>query len=520
MNIADFFIQLGVKADTATLDKVNKSVKNLNTGLSNLTNVFVAGVRGIVELQAAVIGVSYAIDRFVEGTIRGAVSLQNLNIQTGLSIDKLQQWESAGQLSNLATSADQIGESIANLQRNLASISLGQGNISPFNLLGIDVIGKDAFQVLEQLRQRIKGLNPAVATNLISQMGLSPDFLNVLELSDKKFAQLANNKVFSAGGIQAANNLGVAIKTLSLRFQALKNAAVAKIAPDLERLIGVALKWLQQNGKDVSDAIKNIVYWLVQFGLVVVHGISLIDTFVRSITGLKKGLGVLAVAVAALALSFSPMNKALLFLLLILDDIYVWQHGGKSLFGGLYDGIAKFVRDVEPLFLKLKHTIEDIKNSILDATTKISTFFSVANKKDKSAGDDNDSGEKKQYSISDSLAEVWEAIKLGALLGGIGGSIVPGVGTVATAATVGFGAGALDALSQALKGIQNLIEQEKQNRGISPVQNTNSSSSNNNHVTNINIHSTADAKEVTRLVTREQQLANQRAQSALLNGGQ
>jgi hypothetical protein len=43
--------------------------------------------------------------------------LENINQQTGLSIDLLQKWQKAGQLSNLAVSADQISGSIVALQK-------------------------------------------------------------------------------------------------------------------------------------------------------------------------------------------------------------------------------------------------------------------------------------------------------------------------------------------------------------------------------------------------------------------
>ena len=375
MNIAEFFIQLGVKADTAALDKVNISVNNLKVGLQKAASAFTGTVRGFAEMQAAVVAAAYGIDRFVQSAVQGTAAIQNLNIQTGLSIDTLAQWEAAGQLSNLGTSADAIGQSIANLQKNLSLINdLGQGNISAFNLAGVDVMGKDAFQVLDQIRNRIKGMSPALATNLVTQMGLSPDMINVLRLSDTEFAKLSKNAMFTSGSAKAINGVGVALKSLEMRFQSLKNQAILKFGGDLEKLISTGLKWLQRNGKEVANAIKLIVDIFIGFSTALFNAIGLVDHFLGRMLNLKAGVGVLSVAFAALALSMKPINRTLVILMLLLDDLATWQRGGKSLFGGFYEGVAKIVDKIKPVFSEIKTMILDIVDLIDGAISKITTL--------------------------------------------------------------------------------------------------------------------------------------------------
>lgn len=122
-SIGELFIELGVKADTETLKNVGNSIKGLRTNL--------------LLVGAAFTGAIVGLDRFVNSSLKGVLALQNLNQQTGLSIEKLQQFQQAGQLSNLALNSDQIAQSIGNVQRSLAEISLGGGNLAPFQLLGI-----------------------------------------------------------------------------------------------------------------------------------------------------------------------------------------------------------------------------------------------------------------------------------------------------------------------------------------------------------------------------------------------
>jgi hypothetical protein len=175
----------------------------------------------------------------------------------------LQRWQQAGQLSNLALSADTIAQSIGNLQRNLTSLKiLGEGNAAPFKRLGIN-IDDTAFGVLEQLRESIKGIDPSVVTNLIGQMGLDAGFVNILRLTNKEFEQLSRNSFLSKGQRDSIASVGFAMKELTLRFQAFKNQAVAKLAPELNKLIYQFFGWLNKNGSKVIATISSLVTILI-----------------------------------------------------------------------------------------------------------------------------------------------------------------------------------------------------------------------------------------------------------------
>ena len=130
MKIGDLFIALGIKVDQEKIARFTKGINTLK--------------KDIVLMQAAFIGAAFALDRFVDGTVKGTVSLQNLSNQTGLAIEELQRLNQAGQLADLTLSADAISQSVGNLEKNLAAIRLGQGDIAPFQLLGIDPAGKNA----------------------------------------------------------------------------------------------------------------------------------------------------------------------------------------------------------------------------------------------------------------------------------------------------------------------------------------------------------------------------------------
>ena len=320
-SIADLFISLGVKADDQALKNVTNTVKGLRTNLLLVAGAFTGAVVGL--------------DRFIQGTLSGVVALQNLNQQTGLSVEELQKWQQAGQLSNLAISADQISASIGNVQKNIAQIRLGGGNIAPFNLLGINPLGQDAFGVIEQLRGAIKGIDPAIATNLISQLGLSPDFVNLLRLSREEFEKLSENTFLNKKQRGDIDKLGTSIKSVTLSFKALKDQAVAKIAPQLNELVQKFFKWLKDNGDKVANTIASTAKGFTAFATAIGNAFALTGQFLENIIGLENGIKILTIAFAALSLSFSPFLLGLTAVILLLDDLAVYRSGGDSLIGDL-----------------------------------------------------------------------------------------------------------------------------------------------------------------------------------------
>lgn len=320
-SIGELFIELGIKADTNKVNKVDQSFKSLR--------------KNLLLTAAAFTGAIIGLDRFINSALKGVVALQNINIQTGLSIDKLQQFQQAGQLSNLALSADQIAQSIGNVQKNIAKIRIGQGDIAPFQLLGVDVAGQDAFGVINQLRESIKGLDPAIATNLISAIGLSPEFINILKLSRKEFEALSENTFLNPKQRADIDKAGTSIKALTLRFKALKDQAVAKIAPELDKLVQKFFKWLKDNGDRIINTISGIARAFAKFAQAIGNAFDLVTRFIGSISGLENGIKILAASFAFLSLSFSPFLAGLVAIILLLDDISVFRAGGDSVIGEL-----------------------------------------------------------------------------------------------------------------------------------------------------------------------------------------
>ena len=321
-SIGDLFIELGVKADTQTINRVGNGIKSLRNNLLLVSAAFTGAVVGI--------------DRFVNSALNGVVALQNLNNQTGLSIEKLQRFQQAGQLSNLALSADQIAQSLGTAQKNLKLLAISRGNIAPFQMLGIDPRGNiDIFDVIDKLRGNIEGIDPSIRTSLISELGLSPDFINILKLSKDEFDALSENEFLSGRQRADIDKVGTSMKALQLRLKALKDQAVAKLAPELDKLVQQFFKWIKDNSAKIIDAITKIARGFAKFAKAIGNAFDLASRFVEKIAGMKNGITALAGAFALLALSISPFLLGLTAIILLLDDIAVFKAGGKSVIGEL-----------------------------------------------------------------------------------------------------------------------------------------------------------------------------------------
>lgn len=284
LKVGELFVQLGVLADSKSLKDFSKAVGDLP--------LEVAG--GI----AALVGLEFELVKLTQEAISTAIGFKAFSSQTGLSWQELQKWQIVAEQANVST--ETVATSVNALERNLAEIRLGRGNVSPFQLLGISP-NQNAFGVLQQLRGAIRGLDRPTATNLITQMGLSPDMIQVLQLSDKEFAHLS--KTIHGMTTEQQDDL------LKFKQQLVETGLVAKqVSFDF---IGHLVRGLEM----LMDSLRQI------------------PVYMPALVG----------SIALLAAAFAPVTTAIVALLLLLDDLAVYASGGKSLIGTALGGLDKFI---------------------------------------------------------------------------------------------------------------------------------------------------------------------------------
>ena len=339
MNLGGLFVSLGLKTDLKELNK-------FNTGLDKAPKLMKSATVAITAMSAATLAAGYSFKKFSDSGIQSAKNLQTFTNQTGLAVTKLNQLANVGKSIDLNLNENNITTGILGLEKTLARLRLGQGNFAPFQMAGIDVLGKDAFDVIKQLRQQVKGLDDITATVLIEDIGLDANFLSILKLSNKEFDKLSKNSFLNGKEAKTLNNLGLQVRKISTEFINLRNKALVKLAPYLKDLVDKSLKWFKDNGDRVVNTISSLAKGFGMFAEAIGRAASLI-------LNAKGSILLLAGAVGLLAVPFIPVIAGLTAIVLLLDDIAVWKANGKSMFGPLYDAIAKIPNLYEVLGIGL-----------------------------------------------------------------------------------------------------------------------------------------------------------------------
>ena len=310
---------LGVQTDEDKLESFEDALSNVEKGFRRL------------KTTGVIAGATYLLDRFVNSTVDAAVAVQNLSNQTGLFAQNLNRWQMAGQLSDITLSAEQVATQIAGLERNIASIRLGQGDITPFQLLGIDINNKNAFEVLEQVRRAIQGIDDATATNLLEQLGLSANFINLLRLSRKEFDALGEGQFLTEEQLKRVIDMGTALTKLGIVMRQLGDKVVAFFAPAVNK---------------IATAFTNII--------------TGITSATSAIIDSQAAFQAMAGFAAAIALIFKPVTVVIAGLLLLLEDFIVFMRGGDSVIGKIAESISNLLQPLEDRLQRIVDLFKEI----------------------------------------------------------------------------------------------------------------------------------------------------------------
>jgi hypothetical protein len=476
MKIGEFFAELGFNVKDGEL-------KKFNTGIGSF-------LKKTILLQGAVLASGVAMSRMTNNVAQGVAQLEKFAQNTGLAIDQLEKWQEAGQKIDITLNKENITSSIASLQRNLDEIKFGRGDIGAFQILGIEIGNKDAFQVLEDIRDRIQGLNRTEVRNLVEKMGLDASFVQLLKTSRGEFERLAEQTRLSSSQRGGLLQFGRQVKTLELNLTALKNQIASALAPSLSKFYSALNKFIKDNSKNIIQGFK-VIADVISFVSKAIYNavrqvVSIFKTTLnifQDLLGMKAGLIVFGAVLARMFLPlkaiFTPVKIFFASLILLLDDIMTWKEGGDSLFGDLYDWILKLVDKMKPLY---------------DWIIKI--------KKEWFGGDLSGGAslnQPQETTLTDTLAFAGKnALKWG-IGGAVAGSVIPGIGTITggvASAFAGFLQGLSTAMSQDVlfKDIrEGFTNQAYLDKGLTPPQANNKTDIVNNM--SFNIKST-EPKEV------------------------
>ena len=319
-SLGELFIELGVFADTKELKQFEEKLKKVNDTMkktqdeSEKTTKSTKGfLKEIRNIGLAITGAVYALSKLTNSLIQNNQEFLNLTRNSDIALGTFQKWNNIGRMFGVKNAAQQL----ASLNQRLFELKLTGQGADGFILAGINPLGASAEGVMEQLRNRVAGLDDTAATFLLMRMGLDPSMLHLLRLSRQEFEafnQATKNFRLTEEESKQLQMMNAQIEIAQIKIQYLKDRAVLAIMPYLVKFAEVIA--------EIGARIKQFVDWLngntgfAKFLKFIIQAVGIFVVWIATINSLAKTFEVLTAMItgariALMALSAHPIIAAL-----------------------------------------------------------------------------------------------------------------------------------------------------------------------------------------------------------------
>lgn len=230
MKIAELFVDLGVKGESSA----SKALKNTK---GSLDDIFSSGLAA----KAAIVGVVYGLQQLMGNSAQAGTNLSNFNALTGISTQKLQQWQYAAR--QVGVSNEELAGSFKAVQNSVTNMLLGKGAPEGYamiaNKVGLDEKRlRDTEYVMKQLQEFAKTVPPDVGNQMLKSFGLSEGTIAAMRknaFNQKVFAQAP---LYSQGEINQLSKVNSAWSNLGNKIEMAMGHFTAKHGMQMVRDIG------------------------------------------------------------------------------------------------------------------------------------------------------------------------------------------------------------------------------------------------------------------------------------------
>ena len=361
MKLGEFFVQLGVKGDTKELDKTIKQLEEAEKQSSRLIkyrkdlakatneqekalikknfadkvslenakkqkgalvaqrNALMGVVKGLGAFAIGAMIAYKAVDRMANSLAIANSRMIAFQRQTGISFASLNKYASASASVNFNATPEQMANTMQTLASNLYDIRMGRGDISPYQELAFvggkpfNPMGLSVEQLIENVREAIKGVGDVQATNLITRMGFSPDDLLMLRMTREEFEKI-NDLFLNPREREQMNAYSLQIKKMHLEFQLMKDRALLAIMPLFVKLTNSITNFSTVWGKVLTD----------------------FTNFIQTSPVLESVFKGITLALVGLLAVTKPLYAGFMAIYLVLEDLAYWYAGKGSLFGDIF----------------------------------------------------------------------------------------------------------------------------------------------------------------------------------------
>ena len=344
-------------------------LQKLNQGLD-------VGIASIAKLGAGLGIGAIALNGFNLSLVDQIDQQNDLAITLGVSIQALQEWGFVAQLSG--SSAQAYESSIGGLSQAIGDTANDVGRAKAiFEKMGIsvkDATGKvkSADVVMEELRQKLKGLEKTEKISILSKLGIDRSMLQMLESSDESINKLRlqaralgittdEEKEKVAEYKDSMDTLGFAFTALATKMQIALTPAIKKMADNFVTLF--------ENG-----TISGIINWLKDFGIATYKTIDDIVGFDNILLALGARFLWLRKSMIG-AMLFNPFTyiiAGIAAVVLIYDDL---THKNSFLIKKFNELKEKAMGYFDEIANSVKNTFEGVMNNIKSFIDNIISYF-------------------------------------------------------------------------------------------------------------------------------------------------
>lgn len=253
-----------IKKNFEQQEEIDK-LKEVKDGQVDVNNSFKKGISTTLKWIGAISLAVTTLDRMGNSLLKANQLYLNFSSQTGMSISRLNRMAGIAQLSGMNLSPEQVASDLTNLQQRIFNLGLtGQGS-GIFAQLGINPLGMKSDEFIATLRQRTKNLSGEAKTYILDQLGLSREWINILNLQDAEFAE--HIRQTKALQLTEEERLNLAKQTRkqqvnNMRWELAKQKFLISVMPAVQKVMDIASQialYISESlgSDDVLDKLRN-----------------------------------------------------------------------------------------------------------------------------------------------------------------------------------------------------------------------------------------------------------------------
>ena len=344
-NLGELFIELGVFADTKELKEFEKKLDSVKKKMEDAGKNAEKNDINLKKLSTtlrnaglAITGAIYALNKLTNSLVETNQQFLNLTRTSDIALGTFQKWDNIGRMFGVRNAAQQL----ESLNQRLFELKLTGEGAEGFILAGINPLGADAENIMEQLRNRVAGLDDTAASFLLSRMGLDPQMLHLLRMTREEFEAFnrATQKFrLTEEQSKQLQMMNAQLEIAKMKLGYLKDQVLLAIMPHLVNFMNIIGM--------IADRIKQLIDWLnsgssfANFIKFILKAAAVFTIWVTTVGTLAKTFELLSLAitgarVALLALTSHPIIAALTAVAgLIMWGVNKYQekHGGNAFNG-------------------------------------------------------------------------------------------------------------------------------------------------------------------------------------------